>query len=61
MKCTCGDTNCKQEIRFDNASHALWFTDKNGDQNLMYLDANATIELIRELRDFLNYMATESA
>ena len=53
-KCACGDKNCKTEIRFDSASHALWFTDKAGNETLMYLDANTIIELVHGLRDVLS-------
>ena len=29
---------------------AMWFTDKDGDDNVMYLDANSVIHLIKALK-----------
>jgi hypothetical protein len=55
--CSCVDPDCEIGIRFDAASSALWFTDKAGNETLMYLDANSIIRLIVELRDVLLYLS----
>jgi hypothetical protein len=56
VRCRCKDPACKQAIWFDSASRALWHTSKEGEESLMYLDANACVELIKELRDVLTQM-----
>ena len=57
--CACGDGRCGISIRLDAISHALWFTDADGKETLMYLDPNAICCLIRELRGILDQMACE--
>ncbi len=52
-KCSCGNKNCKIKIRFDSSSKILSFIDKKGEENTMRLDANETIKLIKELKDYL--------
>jgi len=53
IKCACGDPECKIRINFDSASQALWFTDKEGMETLMYLDANTIVDLISRLKEVL--------
>ena len=55
VKCACGDENCKIQIKIyvmDGEIH-LWFTDKNGEETLMYLDPNTVVELIHVLKSVL--------
>lgn len=57
IKCACNNQECKTQIRLDSMSRALWFTDKDGNETLMYLDPNTVVKLIEELRDVLLEMA----
>lgn len=53
IKCACGQEGCKVQIRLetDDRNIMLWYTDKDGKETLMYLDANTAIELIRALKE----------
>ncbi len=55
IKCSCGDENCKMKIWLEtvNDKVAMWFTDKDGDDNVMYLDANSVIYLVKALKSCL--------
>lgn len=59
VKCCCGDTNCKIALWVEHEPHAIWFRDKNGNETLMYVDANTVVELIKELKRMLLSMTTE--
>ena len=43
VKCSCGNKGCKTQINI--CSVGAFITDKNGDECLMYLDANAKSQL----------------
>lgn len=55
--CVCKKDDCNQQINVDAVSLdrtgniRLLIIDKDGDENLMYLDPNETIRLIKELQD----------
>jgi hypothetical protein len=51
IKCMCKDPECKMEIRFNDEQ--LLFTDKRGNINGMYLDANTIHLLVKALRETL--------
>lgn len=51
IKCACGDKDCPIEIRL--CDKELWMTNKSGEETLMYLDANSTVELIKEAHQAL--------
>ena len=59
MKCTCGDSKCKATLTLDAAGSpgtTYICLDRNDDQGsaiAIYLDANSTQELIRELKNSL--------
>jgi len=65
INCVCGDPKCQMTLRtciaFDSGSPSLWFTDKEGNQTLMYLDANTIVRLINELRRCLLHLAGQEA
>ncbi len=55
INCACGKKGCPTKIQFGDG---LWFTDRNGNATLMYLDANSLVALVHEARtaylDLLN-------
>ena len=55
IKCTCGDPNCKTGISFDR--DGLYLHTKDGQEALMYVDANTIVALIHELKKMLIDMA----
>ncbi|RLE48716.1 MAG: hypothetical protein DRJ18_01450 [Candidatus Methanomethylicota archaeon] len=52
IKCACKQEECKVQIKLETDGNIimLWYTDKDGKETLMYLDANTAIELIRALK-----------
>lgn len=56
VKCNCGK-DCKAKIELDSCSELMQFTDKDEKVTTFYLDANNTINLIKELRRYLNELA----
>ena len=55
MKCVCKDPSCITGVKFDALSRAMII--EQGDSNiLIYLDPNAIVELIAELRRCLTAM-----
>lgn len=48
IKCSCKGEDCKTGVRVE--AGGLWLTNKKGEECLMYLDANTTIKLIKELK-----------
>jgi len=60
--CCCGDESCTQKIVFEFTSGQalLTWTDKNGEEHLLYLDANGVVKMIHGLKDgLLNMTRTE--
>lgn len=57
IKCACGHQECKTSIHFDAASSGLRFTDTEGQETFMYLDANTIVNFIKELRCVLLHLA----
>jgi hypothetical protein len=59
-KCCCRAYGCKKRVYVgtDAGTVQLWITDPDA-ESLVYLDANSTIKLIRELRDALSNLADE--
>ena len=59
IKCSCGDKDCKTQIAI--CTEGCFLTDKNGEECLMYLDANAKSKLAvgfkQSLIDSINYQA----
>ena len=53
IKCSCGEDKCPICIRLDSYSGQLWFTDKDEKEATIYLDANTTVEFIKQLRRYL--------
>ncbi|GIU69752.1 MAG: hypothetical protein KatS3mg002_0988 [Candidatus Woesearchaeota archaeon] len=53
VKCSCKSEDCNIKIRIDRMTSGIWFTDKEGKETLMDLDANTIVKLITELRNFL--------
>jgi len=57
ITCTCGSDACKQALWVEcdsgESSVHLNVVCKDGDESLMYLDANAIVRLITELRQAL--------
>lgn len=57
IKCSCGDPNCRIGIYFEspttNSLPMIWFYGKYGEETLMYVDANAIVELIQGLKKML--------
>ncbi len=51
IKCTCRNTNCKKSIRIGTT--AICVEDDFGKEILIYTDANALIELIKEAKKAL--------
>ena len=51
IKCSCGSLDSKTNITL--GSEGMFFNDKEGRETLMYLDANAKMSLIKEIRKFL--------
>ncbi len=55
ISCACGKKGCLTKIEFGDGLH---FTDKDGNETLMYLDANSLVALVHEARaaylDLLN-------
>ena len=52
IRCDCGDKNCKMAVwveKFYNQC-ALWFTDKDGRDNVIYLNEESLSALIEALR-----------
>ena len=57
IKCACGDPACKTSIRIGGGEGGgLMFTDKAGNETLMYIDANTVATIVSELRRYLNDM-----
>ena len=51
IECGCGhDKDCVIGIRFDEEPTILIFQDKNGEDNIMYLDKENVNELINNLK-----------
>jgi hypothetical protein len=48
VRCACGNKECKIKVYISRRE--FWFTDPEGKEYLMYLDANAIIEMMGELR-----------
>jgi len=48
IRCACGDERCKTYIRI--SGRALWFTDKDDMETLMYLGPTEIVKLIHALR-----------
>ena len=48
IRCACGQLDCKIAIYIEKGQ--LWFTDKDGEQTLMHLDANTIVKLIKGLK-----------
>ncbi len=61
IKCACGNSGCTTKIIISHSSTSLelWFTDDEGRDTLMYLDANATVELSRALVSHLSEFAKQ--
>lgn len=55
IKCSCDGPDCRIAIHINSGGDylELWFTDKNGMDSLMYLDADGAVALIRKLRERL--------
>lgn len=49
IKCTCGEDSCP--IKIATTDEGLALTGKDGEQSLMYLDANAIVSMIKALYD----------
>lgn len=61
--CGCGEPGCKMKmaLSMDGVERVpLWFTDKEGNEFLMYLDANGVTALLRALRSCLEKMTEAS-
>lgn len=56
-RCACGNEKCPQQIWFGGFGHELWFKSVDNKEYLMYMDANAIVGLIEELRQALREMA----
>lgn len=54
VNCACKDKLCPIKILFDE--NRLHFIDKNGEETIMYLDANAIVELKNKLNEILTNM-----
>lgn len=59
MKCACKSETCKSQILFDHSSQTMLVKGKEDSEILIYLDANSTVELIKELRGFLDSLASK--
>lgn len=53
IRCACGENDCKIEVRFEQNPASMWFTDADGKDTMMYLDANTIVRMITELREAL--------
>lgn len=54
-KCTCGDSECTTGIHTEEPN-IITPTDKDGNESLMYVDANTVVALIKALKSLLNSM-----
>ena len=61
IKCACKDPKCKIAIWTEKVHDecALWFRDREGRENVMYLDIPSLLELIRALRNCLDEIIDE--
>lgn len=59
ITCKCDNKNCHQEMWFDTESGALWHKGKDGQEHLMYLDANACLKLINGLKEVIKFMISK--
>jgi len=52
IRCACGNSECPISIQFDKDgdNYILRFTDKNKKETIMYLDANAVVKAVKQLR-----------
>lgn len=57
IRCRCGDAECQTAIVFDPPSAVLLFRDKHNEETVMYLDANAVVEIMAGLRTVLRALA----
>ena len=57
VKCACKEKDCKIKINTDEAGGTLWFTNVNGDEDVMYLDANTAVGIIELLQSYLRYLS----
>lgn len=57
-KCKCGKDDCPFSVWVESPDIVnlipLMFTDRNGEEMRMYLDANAAILLIKDLKEAIN-------
>jgi len=60
IRCSCENKKCPIKISFDFESKLFFFTDKDGKETSMYLDANTSISLINELKKYVVYLANEN-
>jgi len=58
IKCKCGEEECRIEISIEK--DVLFFRTNEGETNLIYLDANSIVNLIKELRKALIEMTEEN-
>ena len=65
IKCTCGKETCRTELHVGSVSppHCLelWSMCKEGHETLMYLDANAIVQLIADLKQGLVNLTERNA
>jgi len=57
FKCCCGEENCKIALQLSPGEVRLY--DKGGEESLMYVDANTTVDLIVALKKNLIAMTEE--
>ncbi len=57
IQCTCGKPDCKAGLSFDTGG--IYLHDKEGRESLMYVDPNAIVDIIRELRKMLTNLTQE--
>lgn len=56
MKCSC-KSGCCGNIRFSSGDHGIWIVHEKAPQEmLIYVDANALVELIKEAKECLMEM-----
>jgi|GEM_PF-4140800 hypothetical protein len=60
IQCACGKKDCDTAIKIgdtsDKSHPSIWLRDKTGQETLMYLDANAVTQCIREFTRMLKEM-----
>lgn len=56
--CCCGNPSCKIQVK--SYDKGLLFTDKTGQEHYMYLDPNAIVDLMSDLRQTLANLVREA-